>query len=77
MENGVLIAMLLIGQFLVMLALLAVVYGLVNRLLRQSGQHRLRPQEAMPEMFTPAPVSPDGKIEPAGKVVRESFRITP
>ena len=61
----------------IILAQLGVIYGLVNRLIRQSGQAGMQAREAAKAAVS-AVIGDDltsGKVEPLGKEVRESYRI--
>ena len=62
------------------LALMAINYGLTQRLIRQAGQPRMQPldraQTALRDVFKETPAEPvDGKVDLPGKVIKESFRI--
>ena len=60
----------------VILALLAVNYGLTQRLIRQAGQPRMNPVAAIPDALMSDGVK-GGKIEPTPRQILESFKITP
>ena len=61
---------------IVILALLGVNYGLTQRLVKQAGQPRMRPADAVPDALMSDGVQ-DGKVEPRPRQILESFKITP
>lgn len=60
----------------VILGQLGIIYGLINRLIKQSGQSQMQVAKAVQRAIDDTVgVIPDGKVEAAPRQIAESFRI--
>ncbi len=61
---------------LVVFAQLGIIYGLVNRLIKQSGLHQMNAKRAFDQMVEETIGSPTStRMEKPAKIVKESYRI--